>query len=114
MAVLPLNRVRRSRLTPVRELDEPPEAVKLRLVWSTRGKGESNLGVAETVRFENPTASESRRCTLQLPNAPYSFSGKLISLIWSIELEAEPSEESVQTEITIAPGGVEVVLHKQE
>src|SRR5262245_43430530 len=79
------------------EFDEPPQAVELRLVWSTRGKGEADLGVAQTVRFENPSASESRQCTLELPESPYSFSGKLISLIWTIELEAEPSGDSVET-----------------
>ncbi len=37
------------------------------------------------------------------PRSPYSFSGKLISLIWALELVALPGREAARTEITLAP-----------
>ena len=92
------------------DLDEPAEAVELRLVWNTSGKGTTDVAVVKTVRFDGPSQQESRRTTLTLPLSPYSFSGTLVSLIWALELVALPSGESARTEITIGPGGEEVVL----
>ena len=94
------------------ELDESPESVELRLCWNTAGKGTTDLAVVEKVPFEFPNAVETRRTTMALPSAPYSFSGQLISLIWAFELIAFPSESSTRQEITIAPAGQEVRLSK--
>jgi hypothetical protein len=46
----------------------------------------------------------------KLPDSPYSFSGKLVSLAWAIEAVAQPGERSARAEIVIAPGGKEVRL----
>jgi hypothetical protein len=91
-------------------LVERPAAVELRLVWNTRGKGDTDVAVVQTERFDNPPSYESRRCTLELPEAPYSFSGKLISLLWGLELVVLPSNESRRLDITIGPDAREVVL----
>jgi hypothetical protein len=96
------------------DLEEEPESVELRLVWNTAGKGTTDLAVVRTVRFDSPLRQESRRATVRLPRSPYSFSGKLISLIWALELVALPGGEAARTEITLAPGGREVVLHGNE
>jgi hypothetical protein len=45
-----------------------------------------------------------------LPEGPYSFSGKLISLIWALELACSPGSETVRREITVSPTGHEIVL----
>jgi hypothetical protein len=92
------------------KLDQPPRAVELRVFWFTRGWGTEDAGVVETVRFDHPLPEEARPFRLQLPASPYSFSGKLISLRWALELVAQPSKAVVRQEITIAPGGEEVVL----
>jgi hypothetical protein len=90
------------------DLERMPDAVELRVVWNTSGKGDTDVGVAGTERFVSPPPRDSRRVAVTLPVAPYSFSGKLISLIWALELVALPQEESTRVEITIAPGGQEV------
>lgn len=95
------------------ELNDEPEALELRLVWNTSGKGDTDIGVENTVLLDTPGPSGSRRVDVDLPGAPYSFSGKLVSLIWALELVAKPSEESCHTEITIAPGQREVLLHRE-
>jgi hypothetical protein len=92
------------------QLDTPPRAVELRLFWFTRGKGTEDAGVVETVRFDGPLPEEIRSFRFRLPAAPCSFSGKLISLIWALELVAEPSKEVARREIVVAPGGQEVRL----
>ena len=47
---------------------------------------------------------------MTLPAGPYSFSGRLISLIWALELVAEPGNHVARVEITLGPDGQEVVL----
>lgn len=94
------------------QLDERPSAVELRLVWYTQGKGDEDVQIVDSTRFDAPAVFESRRWTVQLPNGPYSFSGKLISLIWALELVVEPSEESRRLDLIVAPHGQEVVLHR--
>ncbi len=92
------------------ELVDPPERMELRLVWHTSGKGTTDLEVVQTVPFEFPSPRETHQARVTLPPAPYSFSGKLITLQWSFELIAFPSEESTRQEIVVAPGGSEVRL----
>src|ERR1043166_4380135 len=55
-------------------------------------------------------AQPPRAVGLRLPESPYSFSGKLISLVWALELVAEPSKEVIRREFVLAPGGEEVRL----
>jgi hypothetical protein len=92
-------------------LDAPPRSVDLRLFWFTRGKGTEDIGVAQTVHFDQAKTEETRTFRLRLPEAPYSVSGKLISVIWALELVAQPSKTVVRREIVVAPGGEEVRLN---
>jgi len=92
------------------ELSQTPKTVEVRLLWFTRGKGTGDVGVVDTVRFEQTLSMESRPFRFQLPIAPYSFSGKLISLLWAVELVVLPSKDSARTEFVLAPGGQEVLL----
>lgn len=90
--------------------EEALERVELRLVWNTSGKGDQDLKVVKTVRFDSPAGRDEQQVVMSLPWGPYSFSGKLISLIWAIEVVAFPSEESIRQEIILAPQGKEVLL----
>jgi hypothetical protein len=93
------------------KLDRPPKSVEARLFWFTRGKGTQDVNIVETVRFENPQIEETKPARFHLPEAPYSFSGKLVSLIWALELVVEPGSESARTELTVSPTGREILLH---
>jgi hypothetical protein len=92
------------------KLDKPPRSVELRLFSFTRGQGDEDAGVAETVRFDHALPEDSRPFRFRLPDGPYSFSGKLFSLVWALELVVEPSKENARQEITIAPGAKTVQL----
>jgi hypothetical protein len=91
-------------------LDAPPTRVELRLFWRTEGKGSQDVGVAETLSFDGAAPEERREFRLRLPPGPYSFSGKLISLIWALELVAEPGADASCQDITVSPTGREILI----
>jgi hypothetical protein len=88
--------------------DFPPQRVELRLFWRTEGRGSTDVGLVETVAFENPGVMGKRPFRLRLPESPYSFSGKLISLIWSLELVEQPGGEVAREDFIMGPKGEEV------
>ena len=90
-----------------------PHHFDLSLLWYTTGKGTRDVDVVETVTIDNPGSFGSKDFAFTLPHGPYSFSGKLISLIWVIELTCSPGEETVRQEITISPSGREIILDRQ-
>lgn len=92
------------------QLDEQPHDVELRLLWYTEGKGDRDEEIVQSLQFDSPAVSDSKRFGIQLPESPYSFSGKLISLIWALELTVAPSGETCREEFVMAPGGEEIVL----
>ena len=94
------------------KLDQPPSSVEVRLFWFTRGKGTQDVNVVQTIRFDHPQIEEARPARLVLPEAPYSFSGKLISLVWALEIVADPSGESTRVELTVSPTGDEIDLRQ--
>jgi len=91
-------------------LSQAPRGIELRLFWFTRGKGTEDAAVVQTLNFERPMETETRSFRFRLPNEPYSFSGTLISLIWALELVAQPGKEVCRSEIVVAPGGKEISL----
>jgi len=95
-------------------LDGEAEAVELRLFWYTSGKGTRDVAIVDRVRFDAPQRRGQREFRFTLPASPYSFSGKLISLTWALELIVLPSDEAERLEITVSPTGQEVALRKGE
>jgi hypothetical protein len=93
------------------QLDEAPEEVELRLFWYTEGKGTQDLEIVQTLTFANPLAEDRRSFQIRAPKGPFSCSGKLLSLIWALEIVVQPSEESGRTLITISPTGEEILLY---
>ena len=85
--------------------------IDVRLIWYTRGKGQRNHRVIDTHTIPNPENSGESRFEFAAPHRPYSFSGKLISLVWAIEAIMFPDLEAEQFEVTISPSGKEIILH---
>lgn len=92
--------------------NEPPKSVDVALLWFTRGKGTEDVAVVDRTIFENPQPDEGREFSFILPAGPYSSSGRLISIIWALELVLQPGGHSVRTEIVIAPNGKEVLFDR--
>jgi hypothetical protein len=97
-------------------LDQPPRSLELRLFWYTQGKGDQDVGVVENLPLADPGTEGQRSFRFRLPAGPFSFSGKLISLLWAIEAVAEMAGAGTQAErceIIVSPTGREIVLQPQ-
>ncbi len=92
------------------QLDKSADWLEVRLLWFTQGKGDADISIENALRVENPSSNDSLPFRFQLPAAPYSFSGKLISLVWAIEIVAEGIKEAARFEFTLAPDGREIEL----
>jgi hypothetical protein len=91
-------------------LEAVPQSAELQLLWRTSGRGSAEESLVETVPFATPQANESRPFTITLPDAPYSFSGSLITLTWWLEAVLEPGGHCEGVEITMAPEGKAIGL----
>ncbi len=90
--------------------EQAPQAVEVRLFWYTKGKGDQDLAVVDTVVLDSPSATDRRSFSFRLPPAPPSFRGELVELVWAIEVVALPSEEAALRELVVGPGGRAVDL----
>jgi hypothetical protein len=90
-------------------LDSPPDRAEVRLVWYTRGKGDTDVAVLKTIPWDAPQARDNRRCEILLPESPYGFSGTLISLVWAVELVLG-KKHSTRLDLIVAPGAKEIQL----
>jgi len=91
------------------QTDTVPRDAELRLFWHTAGKGTRDVEVVESISFESPLRQDRRAFRFTLPESPYSFSGKLVSLIWALELVLA-SGETERLEIVISPTRTEIAL----
>src|SRR4051812_14066741 len=76
-----------------------PAQVSLELFWTTRGKGTVDSEVVQSKQIKYPAAAGEERFSLAIPNGPYSFSGKLVSLLWGLRLMIHPSQEQTQVNL---------------
>jgi hypothetical protein len=95
-------------------VDRPPRSLEVRLFWYTEGKGGRDVGVVETLPLADPGPEGHQPFRFRLPDGPYSFSGKIIHLLWAIEAVAEPDDHSERLaerlDIIMSPSGREIVL----
>ena len=91
-------------------MDETAEYIEARLLWYTEGKGSMDSAVVQTATFDGPAQEETRAFEMTLPIEPYSCSGKLVSILWAIELVALPTRENIRLPLTMGPEGKEIVL----
>jgi hypothetical protein len=92
------------------ELGAETEGIEIRLLWYTEGKGNQDLEVVESVpgNITHPTGLAK----FTAPTRPFSFSGKLISLIWTIEVVLFPSRDGYREQVTLSHIGSEIKLDK--
>lgn len=95
-------------LTALWALNRTPAVLEARLFWITRGKGTEDLSVVATQRVPAPAAAGEHVFRFPLPAAPWSFSGRLVSLLWAVEFIAD--QQSARWEFTLGPNGREVRL----
>ena len=88
-------------------------AVALRLFYHTSGRGTQDVCVVDERAFEAPSETDEQPYEFTLPDGPWSFSGKLVSLIWSLELEIDLGADQLveRLDFTLSPTGQEILLH---
>jgi hypothetical protein len=91
-------------------LADDAEALELRLFWHTLGRGTDDVGVVASQRIDHPGQSGSRRFAFEVPEGPYSFSGKLITLAWALELVQLPGQATTRLDLLVGSSTDEVDL----
>jgi hypothetical protein len=92
-------------------LEDDAASLTVHLLWFTEGKGTQDVAVLASERVERPETAGRRSFSLELPvNAPYSFSGTLISLSWAVEAVVEPGGVTERVAILVGPRPSEVRL----
>jgi hypothetical protein len=94
------------------ELDAPPTSIEIRLFWRTQGKGTVDVQVVQSQPQPGAGKADRRAFRFVLPAGPYSVSGVLVSIVWGVEIVAEPSSDSASEELTVSPTGEEIRLQK--
>jgi hypothetical protein len=94
------------------DLEKEPRSVAVNLLWYTRGKGTRDAAISEGAEVENPDAGNSCDFSFTAPPAPYSFSGRLVSLLWAVELVTEKPNKNARQEIVISPKGSEIKIYR--
>ncbi|MBA4387849.1 MAG: hypothetical protein C0404_07700 [Verrucomicrobia bacterium] len=91
-------------------LDADPKSVEIRLFWYTEGRGDQDVAIVATQVIQTPGRRSEAEFRFTLPEAPYSFKGSLITLLWAIEVVVLPSKESARQAIFVSPKGCELLL----
>ncbi len=90
-----------------------PKRVSLRLIWYTQGKGTQDIEIIEEIEVDDPSVAGEQSFRFTLPDSPYSFSGKLISLTWALELVTKRDEDSLELSILVSPWVKQVELSQK-
>jgi hypothetical protein len=91
-------------------LASAPARVEARLFWRTCGKGTEDIEIVARQPLTGVGAAGEQTVPFTLPDSPWSFSGKLISLTWGVEVVAEPGGQSARCEFVLGPNGQEILL----
>lgn len=92
------------------DLPHPPKSIDLVLFWYTTGKGIRDVGEVAQEKVASSLRQGEHSFSFTLPQAPYSFSGKLITLTWAVEAVVHPGKEDARVEFVLSPTGEEVRL----
>lgn len=94
------------------KLNRAPKKAEIRLFWHTQGIGTRDVEVVETIPLEQPRDEDEQKFSLRLPLGPYSFSGKLITLQWALDLVIEPGDDAAHLEFDLTPFDDPIILEK--
>ena len=92
------------------KLDDPPDSIEVRLGWYTEGKGTTDAAIVHTLHEDRPGRTGSNPFEFELPIGPDSFSGSLITLIWTVEIAIEPVGDHESATIIVSPTDDEIAL----
>lgn len=88
------------------------ETIEISLYWYTTGKGTQDIEIVDEHVFDTVATSGKKSFSFKLPDQPYSFSGKLITLSWAIEAKMTSQNTRDEFEFIMSPFDAEVLLKK--
>lgn len=91
-------------------LDKSPETVRLSFGWWTEGRGSEDSYVVNELEWNTHDTAGNETFEFTVPEAPYSFSGHLITLKWGLELSVKKGRDSSLQDITIGLSEIPVQL----
>jgi hypothetical protein len=96
------------------DLEKDVKYIAINILWYTEGIGDQDSEIVATEKIDMPLKSGSSDFSLQLPNAPYSYSGKLTSLKWSIEATTPKDKIKDLKDFMLSPENKEIILSEIE
>ena len=94
-------------------LKNKPRQISLSLYWKTSGRGDEDKKVIHTLKLPK-NANGEQEFNFSLPKQPYSFSGKLISVKWTLRFKSISPTLTIREDVIISPTGREVHLSSVE
>jgi hypothetical protein len=94
------------------KLSEAPEKMELRLCYYTDRSRRREVDLTEVQVFRDFPAEGNQDFLFILPEGPYSFVGKLLSLRWALELVVLPEKKMQRLELVVSPTKERIVLHR--
>lgn len=91
-------------------LEDQPRSLELRLIWYTQGKGTRDITIVRSRRVDSPPMAGGEAFEFRLPDGPYTMQGKLISVVWALELVAGRSGKATRVDLVVSPWGEPVIL----
>lgn len=88
--------------------ESPPRWVEVRLFWQTAGKGDEDVTVVQTQRFDDPEAVDVQVFRFAVPSGPQSYSGTLLSLRWGVEVVAHKAKDTAVAHWTLLPAATKL------
>ncbi len=95
------------------DLESGPKEVVVNLLWHTQGKGTEDNDRVDQIVISQHTKRGEANFSLKIPKTgPWSFSGKLISILWIVEVVTNPTTEKMEVEIIVGPEAREIVINE--
>jgi hypothetical protein len=84
--------------------------ITINIFWYTEGAGDQDSEIAVTETIKMPLKSDRQSFEIELPIAPYSYSGQITSLKWAIEASTLQEKVKDVKEFSMTPGNKEIIL----
>lgn len=95
-------------------LENDPARLEVVLFWYSEGKGSPDTHTAASEVWEQPGIQGKRPFALKLPMAPHSFSGKLVTLRWAVEVYCRKPKLVEHLDLSMSPDGEPILLGEPE
>ncbi|MFA6716638.1 MAG: hypothetical protein WCS27_14755 [Victivallaceae bacterium] len=92
------------------DLSQDIQNITINIFWYTEGVGDPDSETAVTEKIDMPMRNGRQSFEMELPSAPYSYSGRIGSLKWAIEASAVGDKVKDLKEFSITPDGREIIL----